>query len=448
MRIRLIDPSRYAGDGSILKLKQLLFPPITLPLLASLAPPDAEIGITSEHFDDIDFDEETDIVGITAYSSRILRAYKIADEFRKRGRYVVMGGIHVSMEPEEAMAHADTVITGEAEETWPEFLDDFRNGRPGHIYRAAQRPALNDLPVPRFSLVDKSKYLCFRTNGIYRLLPTPLIPVQTARGCPHGCHYCSVTVFSGGEYRARPIPDVIAEIRTLGAKGCIFLDDNIFADASRAEELFEALIPLKIPWLGQGTMLAARNRGLIRLARKSGCVALLLGLESISRGSISELGKKINKVSEYEGALKAYSQEGISVMASMIFGADGETPEVFKDAYKFLVKNRVAYTLWHPLIPLPGTVLYKRLEGQNRLNGTKWWLDPKGGKDYLSGKFEMDMDEGVFRDTFIKYYRAFYSLISIIKRTLFPVQERFLPKILFNLLLRKRVKLAISLIET
>jgi radical SAM superfamily enzyme YgiQ (UPF0313 family) len=228
MKIRFIEPSRWIGDGKLLKVKSLFIPPITLPLLAALTPADFEVDIVSEPFDEINFDDKVDLVGITAYTSRALRAYEIADEFRKRGVYVVMGGIHVSMEPEEALEHSDTVIVGEAEETWPKFLYDLRNGKPRRIYKADRSPTLENLPVPRFSLMNINRYVSCRKKGFSRFLPAPVYPVQTARGCPHGCEYCSVSVFSGRQYRVRPVEEVVNELKFLKTRGCIFIDDNIF----------------------------------------------------------------------------------------------------------------------------------------------------------------------------------------------------------------------------
>jgi radical SAM superfamily enzyme YgiQ (UPF0313 family) len=187
MNITLIEPSRYAADGRLLRGQQLLFPMITLPMLAALTPADVWVKIVNEFFEDIDFREHVDVVGITAYTSRILRAYEIADEFRRRGVHVVMGGIHVTMEPDEALAHADTVIMGEADELWPRFIGDFRRGAPQRLYQYDAPPSLDRLPAPRFSLLDHRRYLSLQHRGISRLLPTPLLPVQTARGCPHHC---------------------------------------------------------------------------------------------------------------------------------------------------------------------------------------------------------------------------------------------------------------------
>ncbi|MCK4418791.1 B12-binding domain-containing radical SAM protein, partial [Candidatus Aerophobetes bacterium] len=360
MKIKLIGPTRYLENGKLLKSKKLMVPSLTFPLLAALTPPDIDVSTVNEICEDINFGEKVDLVGITSYTINIHRAYQIADEFKKRNVPVVMGGIHVSMEPEEAKQHADTIIIGEAEETWPQFINDFRNGKRKKVYKAEKRPSLANLPIPRFSLINKSHYVDYQ-----------LIPIQTARGCPHSCDFCSVTKFSGRRYRTRPISDVINEIKTLGAKICFFIDDNIFASHSRTRELLKALIPLRILWFGQATISAANDRELIELAQKSGCIELSIGLESLSRKNLESVGKTINIVEHYEKNLKTYRKAGIRVAASMIFGFDDDESGVFKETYHFLMKNRLPYTYWTALCPYPETPLYKRLKDQGRLKDAK-----------------------------------------------------------------------------
>jgi len=435
MKIKLIGPTRYLENGKLLKSKKLIVPSLTFPLLAALAPPDIDVSIVNEICEDINFEKKVDLVGITSYTINIHRAYQIADEFRRRNVPVVMGGIHVSMEPEEAKEHADTIIIGEAEETWPQFINDFRNGIRKEVYKAEKRPSLVHLPTPRFSLINKSHYVDYK-----------MIPIQTGRGCPHSCDFCSVTKFSGRRYRPRPIPDVINEIKTLGAKFCFFIDDNIFASRSRARELLKALIPLRILWIGQATINAAEDKELIELTRKSGCIELSIGLESLSRKNLKSVGKTINKVEHYEKNLKAYRKIGINVAASMIFGFDDEKPGVFKEAYHFLMKNRLPYTYWSALCPYPETPLYKRLKAQGRLKDAKWWLNWNRriyGLEFTGTK----MEEEVFSKNLYHYYRRFYSIRSIIKRTLFPPQRRWLPTIYLNLAYRKRITRQASVFE-
>jgi radical SAM superfamily enzyme YgiQ (UPF0313 family) len=440
MRVTLVEPSRYAASGRLLKGQRLLFPMITLPLLAALAPADVRVKIVNEYFDEIDFREPADVVGITSFTSRILRAYEIADEFRRRGVHVVMGGIHVSMEPDEALAHADTVIVGEAEELWPRFIEDFRRGAPRALYRCDAPPSLDRLPAPRFTLLDPHRYLTLQRTGVARLLPLPLIPVQTARGCPHHCDYCSVTSFSGNRYRARPVADVVEEVRALDARGCLFVDDNIFAHPSRAKELFRALTPLKVTWVGQGTLSAAEDPELLRLARASGCVAVLVGMESISAATLTSVGKPFNVVDHYPLQIRRFRDAGIALMASMMFGLDGEPPTVFDETHRFLMEHRVPYALWQPLMPLPGTRLLERFRDQGRLKADRWWLERDLAGDFLKIKFTgLFVPEERFGEMFRRAYARFYSLKHILLRMLWPPQERCLVKVVLSLIFRARI---------
>lgn len=435
MKIKLIGPTRYLENGKLLKSKKLIIPSLTFPLLAALTPPDIDVSIVNEICEDINFEEKVDLVGITSYTINIHRAYQIADEFRKRNVPVVMGGIHVSMEPEEAKKHADTIIIGEAEETWPQFINDFRNGERKKVYKAEKRPPIANLPIPRFSLINKSHYVDYQ-----------LIPIQTARGCPHSCDFCSVTRFSGRRYRPRPISDVINEIKSLGAKYCFFIDDNIFASPSRARELLRALIPLRILWIGQATISAAEDRELIELAQKSGCIELAVGLESLSRKNLESVGKTINIVEHYEKNLKTYRKAGIRVAASMIFGFDDDESGVFKETYHFLMKNRLPYTIWSALCPYPETPVYKRLKDQGRLKDAKWWLN-RNRRIYGLEFTGIRMKEEVFSKNLYRYYRRFYSIRSIITRALFPPQRKWLPTIYLNLAYRKRITRQASVFE-
>ena len=217
-----------------------------------------------------------------------------------------------------------------------------------------------------------------------------------------------------------------------------FVDDNIFASPPRAKELFKALIPLKISWLGQGTISTAEDIELIELARKSGCTSLSVGLESLSHQSLESVSKGINNVADYERYLKVYRKKGIGIGVTMMFGFDDEEPSVFKEAYDFLVKNHVTLTAWQAIRPQPGTSFYKLLKEQGRLKDDKWWLKPFGNAHSL--RFTgIKMGEDIFSKNFCYYNKRFYSWGSIIRRTLFPPQPRFLLKIISNLIFRKEL---------
>ena len=449
MKIKFVETTRYLDNGRLLKSKYLYYPSLTFPLLAALTPFEHDVSITFEIFDDIDFEEKPDIVGITSITSNVYRAYEVADEFRRRGVYVVMGGIHVSMEPEEAAEHADTVFVGEAEETWPRFLKDFQNGVRAKFYRAEQPPSLENLPVPRWSLVDQSRYLSYAT--LVRYKRPPAYAMQTSRGCCFACDYCSTKRFQGTSgFRPRPIPDVINEIKALSARNVFFMDDNIFSDPEHAKDLFRALIPLKIHWGGQGVIAAAEDEEMIRLARRSGCYFVVAGLESITPAVLEAMGKKDNKVGSYERNLRTFRRNGIDVDISMMFGFDEDEPDVFAKTCEFLIKNKAPYVSWLPLTPFPGTAFYKKLKSQGRLKHEKWWLTlrPEAEKKIYTLLYTgAKMSDEEFLEAFYRNYRRFYSLKSIARRLVWPPNIRNIVTIVINLSIRRKISTQATVVE-
>jgi radical SAM superfamily enzyme YgiQ (UPF0313 family) len=449
MRIKLVEPSRYGAGGRVLRPRRPLMPSLSLPTVAALTPADIDVSIEIDALDGVRFDEPADLVGLTAHTLQARRAYDIAREFRARGVPVVMGGVHASMEPEEALKHVDTVIAGEAEDTWPRFLRDFQAGRAAHLYRAESQPSLSGLPVPRFDLLPAKRYVGLGSPRFRGPVPRPIYPVQTARGCPHACDYCTVMAFSGRAFRARPTAEVVAEIRAIGARGCMLVDDNIFSAPARARELFEALIPLKLWWIGQATIGAGRDPDLLRLARRSGCAALCLGIESLSEETLHAVGKDFNRVREYGALLRAFHDAGISAISSFVFGLDGDDESVFPRTYNFLVQNHVPYTLWNLLLPLPGTALHRRLAGAGRLKAPRWWMDPENVRlrhERLTFT-GLRADERVFCGAFRRFERKCYSMPGILRRILFPGQDRLAGRLAVNLVLGRRLRRAEGLLE-
>jgi len=244
--------------------KGLRMPELTLPVLAALTPPDIEVIVTEEDIEDVTYKSHVDLVGISLLTPFALRAYEIADEYRRRGVRVVLGGIHASALPEEAMRHADAVVIGEAENVWPQLIQDFRTHGLKPLYKSDRFADLTNLPLPRRDLLKEGM-----TFSPYSL--------QTSRGCPFSCHFCSVTRFFGGTYRTRPVDEVIREIELAGKKRWIFIDDNIIGNTRYARELFRRLIPLKITWVGQSTLLISADGELLNLAVRSGCHGLFIG---------------------------------------------------------------------------------------------------------------------------------------------------------------------------
>jgi radical SAM superfamily enzyme YgiQ (UPF0313 family) len=390
--------------GKVFKAKKLMFPRLSLPVLASLTPSDIEVQIVDEHFEEIPFEGAADLVGISFMTPQAPRAYQIGDEFRRQGRSVVTGGIHASALPEEALKHSDAVVVGEAEGVWGQVLDDFKNKKMRGIYRLPIFPDLVKLPLPRYDLLKKERYRLFEVN----------FPVQAGRGCPFHCDFCSVSRFFGGEYRWRPVKDVIQEILKRKVKGFFFVDDNIIGDKTYARDLFEALTPLKIRWGGQASLNIAKDRELLHLAAKSGCGILYVGIESISGPNLPAHNKSFFKAEEISDHLNKIHEQGILVRASMIFGMDEDGPEVFHNTVKFLIKSKVAYAEFFILTPMPGTELRNRLEKEGRLAVKDW-----SKYDGLHAVFQPHkMDERALEEGLWRAYREFYSIPSILTRCL------------------------------
>jgi radical SAM superfamily enzyme YgiQ (UPF0313 family) len=449
MNIKLIESTRYTENGNLLKSKSLYYPSITFPLLAALTPPEHEVTITHEIFEDINWEEHVDLVGITSITTNVYRAYEIADEFRRRGVYVVMGGVHASMLPEEALEHVDTVVVGEAEETWPRFLSDLTAGRSQALYRPDAPPPLAGLPMPRWDLVDLSRYLCF--DVFHRLRMKGAYPVQTSRGCNFSCDYCSTRRFTGGAgFRPRPIEDVVEEIKALKAKRIFFMDDNIFADYDHAKALFRALIPLDIDWGGQGVICAGEDEEMIRLARASGCYFLVAGLESITPQVLESIGQANDKVGSYEQNIRTFRKHKIDLDISMMFGFDDDEPTVFKDTCDFLIANKAPYVSWLPLTPFPGTAFYNRLKSQGRLKYEKWWmrLNPNMQEKIYSLLYTgTKMDEADFCENFYTQYKRFYSFSNILRRLAWPPGLRSLVTMLINLSINRKISTQATVVE-
>ena len=441
MRIRFVESTRYLATGELLKTRRLLYPALTFPLLAALTPSDISVSVAHELLEEVSFDDPADLVGLTSITNNIFRTYEIADEFRRRGVPVVMGGFHVSAEPAEALEHADTVFVGEAEDTWPQYLRDFRSGQPRRVYEAGRPPSLENLPVPRFSVLNPSHYYGCGTRGPLQRLVRPIIPVQTARGCPNACAFCDIARFHGSTYRVRPVVSVIDEIRAQRARTVCFVDDNIMADAVRARALFLALVPLRLTWFGQGTLAAAEDPELLALARRSGCQMMLVGIESIYRESLASVGKdQINRIDQYERWLAAWRHAGIDVNASMTFGFDGDPPGVFRDTYEFLVRNRVPYAGWQPLRPSPGTPFYRRLKAEGRLHEDRWWLNRDAVARVYDLKFTSSrIGRREFAEGCYDYYRRLYSAGSIVRRLALRPRQRILQQLLITLACRRRI---------
>ena len=446
-RITLIEPTRNNVDGIPLKSRGTLVPTMTLPYLAALTPPEFSVRIIQEAKEDIDFEDRPDLVGITSVTLHVSRAYAIADEFRRRGVPVVMGGVHATLNPEEARAHADTLILGEAELTWPRFLRDFAAGVPRLLYDAERPPTLEGLPVPRWDLLRDwhtsqlrgvLKFLTYLTAP-RNIFLRPVVTIQTSRGCATNCDYCTVTRFFGARTRYRPIGEIVEEIKTLGARFVFFTDDNLFASPEHARELFTALMSLRMNWIGFAPITVGERPDLLQLARASGCSILLLGIETLSSESLASVNKKINRPEDYAWNLAAIHRAKILSVALFMFGFDNEGPDAIARTYNFIMANRIPIAIFSTLTPYPGTRVYARLKREGRLHEEAWWLRegrPVNALDFM--RPGQTPDE--FYEEFYGYYRRIYSLKGCFLRAAAAPLRAMLPIFFLNLYLAQRVR--------
>ncbi len=325
--------------------------------VAASLPEDVTPQIIDEETDLIDFDIDADLVGISFMTYNAPRAYEIADTFRSKGKKVIVGGYHPSLLPHEAAHHADAVCIGEAESTVPAMIEDFRRGGLKKFYKGELFP-LDRLPIPDRSLLQKDSY-------------APVDAVQATRGCPYSCSFCSIASFFDRRFRARPVDDVIDEIRTL-QKYLLFMDDNITADRNYAEELFRRMAPLRKRWFSQASIKIAYDTPLLKAAAESGCKGLFIGLESISQDNLREWNKRINAAKDYEWAIRRLHDNGISVIAGIVFGYDWDTRDVFNETLEFLYRINADALQATILTPFPGTPLYDEMKTQGRITDRDW----------------------------------------------------------------------------
>lgn len=432
MKILLLQPSMYYRTGELLKFKKAYIPSITMPTLAALTPEGIEVQIIDEHVDEIDFDARVDLVGITCHTFSASRAYEIADQFRLRGKTVILGGIHPTVLPEEAKTHADTVVVGEVEEMWEQIIADYRSKELQPFYRSTY-PTLHRAVIPRVDLINLKKYF----NMPFSALPT--IPIETSRGCPYGCDFCSVTKFYGSHHRSKPIENVLREIKAIGAKYYFFCDVNIGANSKRAKELFKAIAPLKIKWAGQFNIAAAKDPELLKLARASGCYAAYLGIESICEASLKSVNKQINRISDYVEQLKVFHQCGIPIHASFVFGLDEDDEKVIDQTVEFVDRNHIDKVTYYFLFPLPGTEQYERIKREGRMVHDKYWLDKE--RPLLDVHYQ---PKKISREKLLeKFWEAndrTFSWGSMVRRLFFPPQPQFATSFISNIFYRKMNK--------
>lgn len=350
---------RYNGSFH----KNLHYAPITLTLLAALVPKElnADVRIYDESAEAIPTDLDADIIGITCITGTSARCYRFADYFRSRGITVLIGGVHPSLMPKEASAHADAVLVGLGEETFPQALTDFSQNRLKRFYTQGKHAHIADRPLPRRDLLKKNRYITLNT-------------VEAVRGCNLNCTFCAYPAAFGHHVYTRPVQDIIDEIRTLRGKIVVFPDVNLIADMRFAKELFTAMIPLKKWWFGLTTTAIGDDEELLDLFEKSGCKGILIGFESVNQKTQENMRKHINHVSDYKRLMDRLHTRGIMVMGCFALGGDEDDPDVFRRTADFCEEIRVDLPRFSIVTPFPGTAFYKELQASGRITEHDWSL--------------------------------------------------------------------------
>ena len=430
------------------------FPKLSLPVIAAYTPEPWHVDLVDEAVEDVNFDHPCDLVGLSVMTCYAPRAYEIATEFRKRGKKVVLGGVHPTYCPEEALQYSDAIVCGEAEELWPELIADFEAGAMKRAYKMQSFPALDNYKNPRVELLSPDAYMTRQCSF-------------TTRGCHFDCEFCSVSPFNGKTTRRRPVQEVVKELTQikhwirnelverirsdslwhafltgvrirLGIEdGTIFafVDDLHNSNRAYCRELWSALKPLKIKWGCQSTMFLGDDPEMVKLAAESGCVSVFVGMESLDEDSLEETNKPFNRVQKFSDEIQTFHDHGIMVNPGIVFGFDHDDESVFERAVEFLIKNQVELAYFNVLTPLPGTALYERYNQAGRIFDRDW--AKYDGKHVVFSPSRMTAEQ--LQEGFFWANHQFYSIPSIWRR-LSGTTQRFIPRLEMNREFRKLLK--------
>ncbi|MBE6780857.1 MAG: B12-binding domain-containing radical SAM protein [Ruminococcaceae bacterium] len=362
MKVTLIKVSMMDGKGYD-AMKPLIFA-----IFDAITPRDIEIEYIDERIEPLPEIINSDIIALSVETFAARRAYNIATKYKTENNHIVMGGFHPSAVPEEALEYCDTVLIGDAEDTWLEFLNDYKNGTAKSTYTSSLKESL--IPINFNSPAFKGKK--YNKIGL----------VQFSRGCKFKCDFCSVSSFYHCKVRQKRIDEIVSEIENIREKILFFIDDNIFLNEKSATELFNAIKPLNKKWACQISMDIAQNNRLLSIMKESGCVLVLIGFETLNTENLTLMNKTANiNIKTYEKAIQNINRHGIMIWATFVHGYDNDDAASINSTMQFAIKNNLAVANFNPLIPMPDTPLYKRLESNNKLIFKKWWLE----KDYRYG---------------------------------------------------------------
>lgn len=360
MKVTLIKVSMLEGKGYD-AMKPLIFA-----IFEAITPADVEMEYIDERVEELPETIDSDIIALSVETFAARHAYEIAGKYKTEKNRIIMGGFHPTVLPDEALEYCDTVLIGDAEDTWPEYIKDYRTGVTKDRYVSSNQCKISEINFNSRAFTGKK----YHKIGL----------VQFSRGCKFSCDFCSIGSFYRCRVRQKSIETIVQEIKGIKEKILFFIDDNIFLDEESAFRLFEAIRPLKKKWACQISMDVAFNDKMLTAMRDSGCILVLTGFETLNPDNLKLMNKTANiKIKKYEDAIRNIYKHGLMIYATFVLGYDYDTPESIEATFRFAMDNNFAVANFNPLIPMPGTRLYERLEEEGKLIYSKWWLE-KGYK--------------------------------------------------------------------
>ncbi len=363
MKVKLILPALKEAESPFWRpIKYSLFPPLGLATLAAYLSPDDEVELQDQHVETLRLDDNPDLVIIQVYITNAYRSYKLATHYRNKGAYVILGGLHVTSLPDEAAPYADSIFIGPGEETFPQFLNDFKNNEPKKIYFSSKR-TLKGIPKIRRDLIKRNRYL----------VPNSIV---VTRGCPHHCDFCYKDAFfeGGKSFYVQQVDEALAEIDRLPGKHLYFLDDHLLGNGKFASALFQGMKGMNRVFQAAATVDSILRGKLIEEAAEAGLRSLFVGFETFSPENLRQSNKKQNLKKDYQAAVERLHSLGIMINGSFVFGLDDDHNDVFKRTVDWGVENGITTSTYHILTPYPGTRLYQNMEAENRILTKNWDL--------------------------------------------------------------------------
>ncbi len=430
-KILLIQPSPYDKNHKPIKKNKLYFVGLAMPLLAAMMPEDWEAEIVLEVIEDIPFDTDAELIGISTMGHGVIRSIDIARKFREMGKTVILGGYMASIMADEALKHCDSVVVGDAELVWNELLKDYDEGRLKKIYKDNLENGFFSTPMPRFDLIINKRIGNF-------------LPVQAGRGCPNTCSFCSVACLYKGHYIKKPLEEVVRDIKQvkeLGFKKFLLLDDNIFSDREYLDKLLIEIKKLNMQWMSQCDIRIGRENELLKKLADSGCTTLSFGLESISKESLKGMNKSWVNPLEYTELIQNIHSHGIDVSTEMVVGGEGDTLQSIRDTKRFIEDNKITVPRFYILTPIPGTKFFEDMTKAGRIikediysfDGTEAVHRPK------------NMSPSELTNAYWELYDSLFTFISILKRNILRKEflinpSKYLFYTIVNLFYRYQIK--------